>query len=73
MPVTHEVRGSKPLRGAKFEATPPGHFLARALGPATVASPKRSAQSADSMTRTMRSGVIAKGGSLLTERPLAMR
>jgi hypothetical protein len=25
------------------------------------------------MTRTMRSGVIAKGGSLLTERPLAMR
>ena len=38
------------------------------LGP-----PRRSAQSADSMTRTMRSGVIAKGGSLLTERPLAMR
>ena len=33
-------RGSLPLETAKFlEATPPGHFLARALGPATVASP----------------------------------
>ena len=30
--------GSNPLVCTKYEATPPGHFLARALGPATVAS-----------------------------------
>ena len=36
--VTAKEWGSLPPEAAKFEATPPGHFLARALGPATVAS-----------------------------------
>jgi len=40
--VTAKEWGSLPPEAAKFEATPPGHFLARALGPATVASPLRS-------------------------------
>ena len=38
-PVTLEEGDRYPLRPPSFEATPPGHFLARALGPATVASP----------------------------------
>ncbi len=65
--------GSNPIQDAKFEATSPGHFLARALDPATVASPLRSAWLADTVTRRIRSEVTLKGGSLLTERPLAMR
>jgi len=38
-----------------------------------VASPLRSAWLADTVTRRIRSEVTLKGGSLLTERPLAMR
>ena len=37
--VTVEEGDRYPLRPPIFEATPPGYFLARALGPATVASP----------------------------------
>jgi len=37
--VTAEEGDRYPLGPPSFEATPPGHFLARALGPATVASP----------------------------------
>ena len=37
--VTAKEWGSLPPEAAKFEATPPGHFLLGALGPATVASP----------------------------------
>ena len=38
-----------------------------------LAPPERSALFADTVTRRMRSEVTLKGGSLLTERPLAMR
>ena len=38
-PVTLEEGDRYPLGPPIFEATSPGYFLARALGPATVASP----------------------------------
>ena len=47
--------------------------MQKALGPATVAPPKRSAWLADTVTRRMRSEVTLKGGTTPTEVALAMR
>jgi len=71
--VTAEEGDRYPLGPPSLRATSPGHFLFGALGPATVALPQRSAWLADTVTRRIRSEVTLKGGSLLTERPLAMR
>jgi Fe2+ transport system protein FeoA len=56
--VTAKEWGSLPPEAAKFEATPPGYFLARALGPATVASPFKESAVTDTLNN-LSAGITA--------------
>ena len=57
-PVTLEEGDRYPLRPPILEATPPGYFLARALGHATVASPFMESTVTDTL-RDLSAGVTA--------------